>query len=347
MEVKCRECSVIRLARCYSVYRKTMRLLFRLGLLLAGAVSTSYAGQRVVEDAGRLILEDSSGTRTVLTKGGHDSDPWTSPDGRSVLFIRHAPDDVFQTSVYELTLPTQALHLIYAGPARYEGRESSYFGRPEFDDSHETLYLLSSEAATFGTLFSVRLADGTARMISDRVVSYDVVGCGKFHGDLIALKRFDSDILGLPYFLYWLYSASGEDLGLAGAGELDEGELLAGFCDGLQPIEPLPPSVTIIPTDAISVSASEMERRLITRVEPNYPAQALSDRLEGEIHLKIRVGADGTVQEAHLISGQPQLVAAAVAAVKQWKYRPVIASGHPVAVETSVTVKFRLPHADK
>jgi hypothetical protein len=70
MEVKCRECSVIRLARCYSVYRKTMRLLFRLGLLLAGAVSTSYAGQRVVEDAGRLILEDSSGTRTVLTKGG-------------------------------------------------------------------------------------------------------------------------------------------------------------------------------------------------------------------------------------------------------------------------------------
>jgi TonB family protein len=237
--------------------------------------------------------------------------------------------------------------LIYAGPARYEGRESSYFGRPEFDDSHETLYLLSSEAATFGTLFSVRLADGTARMISDRVVSYDVVGCGKFHGDLIALKRFDSDILGLPYFLYWLYSASGEDLGLAGAGELDEGELLAGFCDGLQPIEPLPPSVTIIPTDAISVSASEMERRLITRVEPNYPAQALSDRLEGEIHLKIRVGADGTVQEAHLISGQPQLVAAAVAAVKQWKYRPVIASGHPVAVETSVTVKFRLPHADK
>lgn len=86
-----------------------------------------------------------------------------------------------------------------------------------------------------------------------------------------------------------------------------------------------------------------MGRQLITRVKPKYPDQAKSEHIQGDVRLLVRVATDGAVQEVRLVSGPPKLVAAAVAAVKQWRYRPVLSSGHPIAVVTTVTVSFRLP----
>jgi len=69
--------------------------------------------------------------------------------------------------------------------------------------------------------------------------------------------------------------------------------------------------------------------------------------VQGDVRLRVRVAEDGTVQDINLVSGPPQLVGAAIAAVRQWKYQPVISSGHPVAVVTIVTVPFRLPFNGK
>jgi TonB family protein len=90
-----------------------------------------------------------------------------------------------------------------------------------------------------------------------------------------------------------------------------------------------------------------MEQRLIAQVEPIYPNEARMERIQGDIRLQVRIAADGTVQEANLVSGPPQLVAAAIAAVKQWKYRPTIVSDHPVPAVTVVNVHFQLPSRDK
>jgi len=49
-----------------------------------------------------------------------------------------------------------------------------------------------------------------------------------------------------------------------------------------------------------------------------------------------------TIQNLQLISGHPMLAPAAIEAVKQWRYKPYLLNGEPVAVETQVVVNFSL-----
>jgi len=42
------------------------------------------------------------------------------------------------------------------------------------------------------------------------------------------------------------------------------------------------------------------------------------------------------------VSGHPMLVPAAIAAVRQWRYKPYLLNGQPVEVETTITVIFNL-----
>jgi periplasmic protein TonB len=50
----------------------------------------------------------------------------------------------------------------------------------------------------------------------------------------------------------------------------------------------------------------------------------------------------GNVVQAHVVSGHPLLMTAALNAVLQWKYEPTLLNGTPVAVEMEVTVNFKL-----
>jgi TonB family protein len=309
------------------------------------------AADRVGSEDGRIVLENSSGQKTTLTQTGRDADPWISPDGRIVVFLRHPADDMFRNSVYEIDVETRAVKLLYAGPAKYGGREGAYFGRPELDESNNRLFLMSNEHATSGTLISIELASGQAMLISDEVVGYDIIECPKeYRGDLIALKRQERDVLGRPYFLYYLYSAAGFELGLAGGGELDSylDYIRGGSCEETEPALPVSShSTSPLRGDAIRIESGAMDRQLITRIEPTYPSAAESERIQGDVRLEVRIAVDGTILDVNLVSGPPQLVQAAMAAVRQWRYRPTIVSGHPVPVVTVVNVPFRLPGADK
>lgn len=64
------------------------------------------------------------------------------------------------------------------------------------------------------------------------------------------------------------------------------------------------------------------ERKVITRVEPKYPATLERLYIGGVVRLQVDVAANGTVEGAQLIGGNPILGQAAIAAVKQWKYVP-------------------------
>ncbi len=81
-----------------------------------------------------------------------------------------------------------------------------------------------------------------------------------------------------------------------------------------------------------------MQARLIRKVDPVYPADAR--RIEGNVVLRANISKAGDVESLKLISGHPILAPAAIDAVKQWKYRPYLLNGFPVAVETTITVKF-------
>jgi TonB family protein len=82
---------------------------------------------------------------------------------------------------------------------------------------------------------------------------------------------------------------------------------------------------------------------LIRKVEPVYPREALTQRLGGTVTLTASIAEDGTVREIKVLSGQPLLAEAAVAAVRQWRYSPCLLNGKPVSVEKPITIIFKTP----
>lgn len=85
-----------------------------------------------------------------------------------------------------------------------------------------------------------------------------------------------------------------------------------------------------------------MEGNLMRRIEPVYPAAAKLARLQGTVVLQATISREGKVEEVGVVDGNPILARAAVAAVKQWLYRPYNLNGQPVEVQTQITVNFLL-----
>jgi protein TonB len=93
----------------------------------------------------------------------------------------------------------------------------------------------------------------------------------------------------------------------------------------------------------IRVSAKLMSENLKYRVEPIYPEAAREYNIEGIVKLSAVIGTDGHVLSLVLQSGHPLLVAAALNAVKQWRYEPMFLNGDPVEVVTAIEVMVSLP----
>src|SRR5208283_1191338 len=98
------------------------------------------------------------------------------------------------------------------------------------------------------------------------------------------------------------------------------------------------------------IYADQMEKRLVTRVDPLYPLNAKAAHVEGSVVFFLQVDKDGSVQSANLVCGEPLLVNAAREAVLQYKYRPYIENGTPdilngtpTPVGTEVKITFKLP----
>ncbi len=64
------------------------------------------------------------------------------------------------------------------------------------------------------------------------------------------------------------------------------------------------------------------DRKLITRVEPDYPETLQRLYIGGIVRLEVTISAKGTVENATLVGGNPVLGQAGMAAVKKWKYAP-------------------------
>ncbi len=92
----------------------------------------------------------------------------------------------------------------------------------------------------------------------------------------------------------------------------------------------------------VRVSSGVISGNLIRKIQPAYPPLAKQARIQGHVLLKAEISKDGTIQNLQLISGHPMLAPAAIEAVKQWRYKPYLLNGEPVAVETEVDVIFSL-----
>ena len=78
-------------------------------------------------------------------------------------------------------------------------------------------------------------------------------------------------------------------------------------------------------------------------IAPAYPELARRAHVEGTVLLEAIIDVDGRVREARILgSAHPLLEAAALEAVRQWRYRSARIGERPVAVSLSVVVTFSL-----
>jgi len=92
----------------------------------------------------------------------------------------------------------------------------------------------------------------------------------------------------------------------------------------------------------VRVSSGVMQGLLLSKVQPQYPADAREQKIQGVVLLQVTIDKEGNVANITLISGHPSLAPAAIEAVKQWKYRPYLLNGDPVEIASQVQVNFTL-----
>lgn len=82
----------------------------------------------------------------------------------------------------------------------------------------------------------------------------------------------------------------------------------------------------------------------VARVQPTYPPMAYRNREEGSVLVRADIDANGIPGDVILVrrSGSRELDNAALAAVRQWHFRPAIENGRAVASAVEVPVDFRL-----
>jgi len=81
---------------------------------------------------------------------------------------------------------------------------------------------------------------------------------------------------------------------------------------------------------------------LLSRVEPIYPEAAKQQGIQGTVKLHAIIGRQGSVQNLEPLDGSPVLVAAAVYAVRQWRYTETLLAGRSVETEENIAITFRL-----
>jgi protein TonB len=93
------------------------------------------------------------------------------------------------------------------------------------------------------------------------------------------------------------------------------------------------------PTDEFLVSQMPV---VLAEVKPVYPPQAREARLEGAVVVDALIDAAGLVRQALVLEGADIFRAPALVAIKQFRFRPALVEGRPVAVRIRYTLRFRL-----
>jgi len=80
----------------------------------------------------------------------------------------------------------------------------------------------------------------------------------------------------------------------------------------------------------------------LTKVTPDYPAQARVAGIEGTVVVQALVGRTGRVLETRIVKSDPHFDQAAEDAVRQYTFAPAKSGGKPIAVWVAVPIRFVL-----
>jgi TonB family protein len=109
----------------------------------------------------------------------------------------------------------------------------------------------------------------------------------------------------------------------------------------LPPLEEPPPPKPLLPR--APVSGGVLDGKVISRLEPIYPRDAIALGVSGKVVVKILVDEYGQVISARAVSGNALLQHEAVQAAYQARFAPTRLSGQPVKVSGTISYNFVLP----
>jgi TonB family protein len=96
-------------------------------------------------------------------------------------------------------------------------------------------------------------------------------------------------------------------------------------------------------SEPVHLSEDAARALVLHSVDPSYPTEAMAQKLQGPVVLQASIGRDGTVQDVKLVRGYFVLAKAAIAAVKQWRFRPYNVNGRNLETQTVITINFSFP----
>jgi protein TonB len=78
---------------------------------------------------------------------------------------------------------------------------------------------------------------------------------------------------------------------------------------------------------------------------PEYPQKAFQQKLTGSVTVEFTVDVNGEPRDTRVVDADPPEVfdKAALAAVKKWRYEPVVVNNVPTEVPTRMVIRFELP----
>jgi protein TonB len=121
------------------------------------------------------------------------------------------------------------------------------------------------------------------------------------------------------------------------------GGVVGGIVGGLLPPPPPPPPPPAPkPTGPVRVGGQITTPALVKRVEPTYPPVAVAAKLTGTVILEVIVDEQGGVRDVTVLRSVGALDRAAIEAVKQWQYTPLVLNGIPTPFVVTVTLNFSL-----
>ena len=112
--------------------------------------------------------------------------------------------------------------------------------------------------------------------------------------------------------------------------------------DAIPDAPPPPPARRVELPQPMRVGGIIRQPQKVHHVAPVYPEIARSARVSGIVILEATLAEDGSVRDVRVLRSVPLLDAAAVAAVREWRFTPTLLNGTPVAVVMTVTVAFNL-----
>jgi protein TonB len=125
------------------------------------------------------------------------------------------------------------------------------------------------------------------------------------------------------------------------------GGVIGGVLGGLLTEIPPPPPPPPAPRGPVRVGGQIEAPTLLQRVEPVYPPLAVRAHVTGTVILEAIVDHEGRVADVQVLrSAHRMLDDAAIDAVRQWRYSPLVLNGIRERFVLTVVLSFNLTDAE-